>query len=368
MTKIAFALLLAPALYVPAFAQQKVDPWTAAGAAACFAGKETKPELMEAIACLKSNPIAGADLVKKFKEAHAGALEADAELGAALAQLERQKAARLYLKYTGASYTRGGRPEFVFMVVESAKLGGGKVSEAVDLFAPDLKLIHTSVLFGQDKTVPFQQVSSFGYRQGNTRGIGEFKTKLIDNTEIIDKSYASDYPLRAYQGADKWYAVMRLSGTIYPSRRKDGLDIELSALSMREVVFLSQEEGSQLAAKYEANYELMLRMDAQAERAAAERIKADAERARLQTKNYIDQERRRKAPLLAEMARAKLGTEDACKRVRPSPVDDPDDDEIECQFGGKISVADLKGAGWLVVNRQRNKYGVVEDYYIRKAR
>lgn len=324
--------------------------------------------MVEAIACLKSNPMAGAHLVKKFKEANAAALETDAELSAALVQLERQKSARLYMKYTGASFTRAGRPEFVLMVVESAKFGGGKADEAVDLFAPDLRLIHTSVLFGKDKTVPLQQVSSFRYRHGGAGGVGELKTKLVDNAEIIDKSYGGDYPLRAYRDADTWYAVMRLWGTIYPSGRKDGLDIGLSALSMREVVFLSQEEGSQLAAKYEARNQLLLQMDAQAERAAAERVKIDAERARQQARNYIEQERRRKAPLLAEMAKAKLGTEDACKRVGSSPVNNPDDDEIECQFGGKISVGDLKGAGWLVANRQRNKHGVVEDYYIRKAR
>ncbi|MCL4630006.1 hypothetical protein [Burkholderia multivorans] len=72
---------------------------------------------------------------------------------------------------------------------------------------------------------------------------------------------------------------------------------------------------------------------------------------------------------IAAMAKAPLGSEDSCHRdTNRAIMADPDYATLNCQFGGEVELADLKKAGWLVVNKTKGEYGFVTDYYIKKAR
>lgn len=95
----------------------------------------------------------------------------------------------------------------------------------------------------------------------------------------------------------------------------------------------------------------------QAERVAAEQKRAEFAR-----------EEERKLKVLSEMAKAAIGSEDSCRRPGFAAVADSDFAAIDCQFAGKLNLSDLKGVGWLVVNKTRDADNVVREYFIRKVR
>lgn len=113
MKKIVIALL-----FVPVFSIGQNLSWTQASATACYQGKSTKSELLEAVAYLKSNPAAGSAIVKEFRKAKSELPAVDAEVTAALNDLERQKNSRLYISY----FSDNKSPKL--MLVESVTLGG----------------------------------------------------------------------------------------------------------------------------------------------------------------------------------------------------------------------------------------------------
>jgi hypothetical protein len=95
LKRIAIALLLAPAF---ALAQTQARP--PMSLEACYLGKSTKPEVLEAIACFKANPATGSAVVNQFKREQAGLLSTDPDVAAAFKELEgavRQKAKVLAL-------------------------------------------------------------------------------------------------------------------------------------------------------------------------------------------------------------------------------------------------------------------------------
>jgi hypothetical protein len=94
----------------------------------------------------------------------------------------------------------------------------------------------------------------------------------------------------------------------------------------------------------------------------ADRVAAEQKRAELV------REEERKSKALNEMARAALGSEDTCRRPGFAAVADSDFAAIDCQFAGKLNLSDLKGVGWLVVNKTRDADNVVREYFIRKVR
>lgn len=351
LKKIVIALL-----FVPVFSMGQSLPWTQASATACYQGKSTKSELLEAVACLKSNPAAGSAIIKEFRKAKSELPAVDAEVTAALNDLERQKNSRLYISY----FSDNKSPKL--MLVESITLGGQRTQDVFDLAALDIKFTHTSAMLGKDKTVEWKQVRSFHYQQsGNVRGIGKLLTTLVDNTQFIDKSYQGRYPLKEHESGDYWRAITQFNGTTYPGKNKnDYLRLGQDDLSSYEVTFLTEEDGKQQVAKFEEAILAQQKEKEQAERVAAEKFRISSEK-----------ETERKAKLLAEMSSAKRGSEDSCKRLEFGTYMvklDPDSVDIDCQFGGKINLTDLKSAGWLIVNKQKDSEGIVREYYIRKAR
>ncbi|MGI4720684.1 MAG: hypothetical protein ACRYGO_22535 [Janthinobacterium lividum] len=357
MKKFAAATFLM--LPVAAYAQAGL-PYTSESAAACYkqlSGAATKEELLGAIACLKGNAYAGEETVKDFRTSQAALLAAHPDVGAALAALEAQKARRTYVAY------RSARNERAVLVVDKAYLGE-QARPVADIGAMGAEFIHTSAIFGKDKRVPLKDVAGFSYVEAGNRGIGTFTTRLVDQREIVDKSYQGHYPLKVYDAADnaKWSAVVAFGGTAYYTsypQRKSGnqrLSLRQEDLANHDVVFLTEQEAKREMAKVEESLELERKAQAQRDQAARE--KAEAESAK-------------QKQALAAMAKAPRGTEDACKRTdlnRTVVRYDPDYVEIACQFGGVVQLDGLKGAGWLVVSKTKDKDGVVTDYYIRKAR
>lgn len=339
-------------------AEVKLKSWSAATADACIAGKpQSKAEVLAAINCLKADPVASLSLVKYLKEQYAPMLEADAELRQAIAEAERQKAARLYIKYPPAWGAD-------LMVVDSARLAGSPKTDVYDLFALNLQLTHTSA--GKDQRVPWQQVRSFSFKKGATAGTGELVTTLVDGSQVIDKQYADAYPLKEHEPGGAWRALLVFSGTTYPG--KGHYSLPLSLPNLTQLTFLSEEEGKQQLAKFEEEDAAKRRKEEEAKRTQAEIAQREVERTRQQIQAYVDKDRVRKAPLLKAMAKAKLGTEDACSMLPYDFFPHPDDTQLQCQFSGKISLSDLKQVGWLVVSTQVNKHGVATEYFIRKSR
>ena len=348
MKKTVVVLCLAPAI-----SMGQNLPWTQATASACYAGKSTKTEVMEAIACLKANPAAGSSVTGQFKQAQVDLISADAEVEAAFSELERQKKRRLYVRMQRSD---GGPARL--MAVESASIGGPVPATVYDLAALDLIFTHGSSIFSADKTVPLEKVTSFLYVE-KAQGIGELKTGYRDDTYTTDSRYQGGYPIKVLQQGAKAFSVKEFVGTVYPGRSmNEHWKLDPASLSGFIITFFPEVKGKSLVAQFEEEIAARQKISEQAERAAAEQ--RQVERAR---------EIERKSKLLADMLKAPRGTEDSCQRVAPfSGIADPSSADIECQFGGKIDLGDLKSVGWLVVNKQRDSENYVREYYIRKVR
>lgn len=362
MKKITAAILLSPLLAHGATGIPS-DPTTAQACYQNLAPASSKDDLLGAIACLKNNPFAGETTLKEFQQSQTALLtkfqqsSSDADVRAALAELAAQKAQRLYI-----SYQARGQKREVF-VVDKVWLGGDRPSPALDIFALRPEFIHTSAIFGKDKHVPLQDVRAFSYQERGVKGIGQFATILTDKRQIVDEKYQGGYSLKVFDLADesKWAAIIAFSGTSYqaypPNKgQNDRIALDQPSLAGFDVTFLTEDEARQRIAKVE---QLM-----QAEEAARDKqARAANEKAQLQMQ--------KKAQTVAEMAKAQRGSEDSCKRTDLNGYVvkyDPDFVEINCQFGGVVELTDLKSAGWLVINKTKDKDGVVTDYYIRKAR
>lgn len=358
MNQKASCLLIALSLSAPAYAEGKPKSWSAASVAACTNGKlQTKAEIVEAINCLRSDPVADSTSIEYLKGKIVPLLAADAEVSRAIAEAERQKAARLYIKYPpawGAS----------LMVVERAQIAGSPTTKVHDLFALDMQLTHSSA--DKDNRVPWQKVRSFRFTRGRSADSGELITTLVDGSQIVDKQYRDTYPLKEHELGGVWRAMLVFAGTTYPGKGSSILPLTLPNLS--ELTFLSEEEGKEQLAKFEEQAAAKRKQEEDARRTEADIAKREAERIKKQVEAYVAKDLIRKAPLLAAMAKAKLGTEDSCTMVPYDVYPHPDDTQLQCQFSGKISLSDLKGVGWLVTNMQYNKHGVAIDYFIRKSR
>lgn len=100
-----------------------------------------------------------------------------------------------------------------------------------------------------------------------------------------------------------------------------------------------------------------------------QKAKEEADRvAAEQKRSELAREEERKSKVLGEMAKAAIGSEDSCRRPGFAAVADSDFANIDCQFAGKLNLSDLKGVGWLVVNKTRDSDNVVREYFIRKVR
>jgi hypothetical protein len=65
---------------------------------------------------------------------------------------------------------------------------------------------------------------------------------------------------------------------------------------------------------------------------------------------------------IAKFTQMERGSEDSCRRIRYN------NDTLNCQFGGIISLYDLKVSGWLVISEKKDNDGYPYEYYVRKAR
>lgn len=347
LKRAALALCLAPV-----FAYGQIQEWTSTSVNVCYEGKTSKSEVMNAIQCLKANPAAGSAVTARFRQEQAALISADADVAAAFADLELQKGKRLYVEMRRIN----GGP-VLLMVVEAATVAGASHSTLYDLGAIDLSFTHTSSIFGSDKVVPLQTVSSFRYVPTGD-GIGEMKSDFTDGTSITDKSYQAGYPVRIPQAGKKGYAIEEFTGIVYPKKVFEHWRLDLNGLSRYIVKFLPEEEGKNAVAKRE---------DAlAAQREVTERLN----RAAAETRRIRDeQEAKSKLKALAEMSKAARGSEDSCRRISSfAAIEDPTSTGIECQFSGRINLDDLKSVGWLVVNKQRDSDNIVREYYIRKVR
>jgi len=336
----------------PAISMAQNLPWTPATASACIAGKSTKTEGLEAIACLKANPAAGSAVIGQFKQEQAGLIAADAEIAAAFSELERQKNRRFYVRMQRAD---GGEPRL--MVVESATIGGPSAATIYDLTAVDLTFTYQSSIFGADKTVPVEKVTSFYYLE-TAPGIGELKTGYRDDTYTTDSKYQGGYPIKVLQPGSKASSLREITGTVYPGRAVDEhWKLDPASLSRNIITFFPEDQGKAVVAKFEEQIAAQKKAKEQAERVAAEQRRLDLAR-----------EDERKSKLLVEMSKAPRGAEDSCRRVAPfSGFTDPSHAAIECQVGGQIDLWDLKSIGWLVVNKRRDSDDYVREYLIRKV-
>jgi len=366
LKKITGAILLLPLLASGATGVPS-DPKTAQACYQNLPAAGAKEDVLKAIACLKDNPFAGEATLRDFQKSHGALLEklqqasADGEVKAALTGLAAQKAKRLYI-----SYQSRGRDAAVF-VVDRIQLGGERPSPVLDFNALNISFTHTSAIFGKDKQVPLRDVRAFSYEAAGNPGIGRFTTVFTDKRQVADDSYQGHYPLIAYDPEDRsyWAALLSLAGTSYqvsPPRKNenDRISLKQEDLDGYQLTFLGEEEAKQRIADIEQKINVDRNARAQAEQAAREKAKA-------QEQIYMQ----KKAQALAEMAKVPRGTEDSCKRTDLGGYVvkyDPDSVQINCQFGGVIQLEDLKSAGWLVVNKTKDKDGVVTDYYIRKAR
>lgn len=361
LKKVTAALLLLP-LFAHAKANYPNDPETARACYKNLTATSSRDEVLGTIACLKNNPFAGEETLKEFRQAQGAVLArfqqapGDSGMTAALADLDARKAHRVYLSY------RSRNQERVF-IVDKALLGDRPLA-AADIEALDVQFIHTSAIFSKDKRVPLRDVKAFSYQEAaRTQGIGDFKTRFADNSLVTDGSYQGRYPMKVYDVADEsqWIAITALAGTSYqvsPSRKNqnDRIAVDQNSLSGVEITFLSEDEAKQRIAKVEQLIQADQDARTQANQAAQEKAKLQMQK---------------KAQTLAEMAKVQRGAEDACKRTDLGGYVvkyDPEAVEINCQFGGIVELQDLKSAGWLVVNKSKDKDGVVTDYYIRKAR
>ncbi|AKU23508.1 hypothetical protein ACZ75_20655 [Massilia sp. NR 4-1] len=338
---------------VPAISIAQNLLWTPASVSACIAGKNAKSEVIEAIACLKANPAASSAITDQFKQEQAGLISADADVAAAFSELERQKNRRLYVRMQHAD----GGPALL-MTVESTSIGGPAPRIVYDLSALDLTFTHTSSIFSAAKTVPLEKVTSFLYIK-KTHGVGELKTGYRDGTYTMDSSYQGGYPIKVPQPGATAYGVTEFVGTVYPGRSlNEHWKLDPANLSGYIITFFPEDKGKALVAKFEEEVVAQQKAKEQANSVAAEQRRL--ERAR---------EDERKSKVLAEMSKAPRGTEDSCQRVAPfSGFDDPASADIECKFSGKVDLWDLKSAGWLVVNKQRDSNNYVREYFIRKVR
>lgn len=125
----------------------------------------------------------------------------------------------------------------------------------------------------------------------------------------------------------------------------------------REQAGLLSTDPDVAAAIKELESALRQKAKEQADRVAAEQKRAELVR-----------EEERKSKALNEMAKAAIGSEDSCRRPGFAAVADSDFANIDCQFAGKLNLSDLKGVGWLVVNKTRDSDNVVREYFIRKVR
>lgn len=128
---------------------------------------------------------------------------------------------------------------------------------------------------------------------------------------------------------------------------------------------------------------IAIKMKAEEEAARQAQVKREAEETRAQERRREEERRAEQARIererinaaknenLRKMAKADRGLEDSCKRTdlaRYVVRLDPDDVEVNCQFGGLVDLLSLKEAGWLVASRIKDKDNVVTEYFIRKAR
>lgn len=347
LKKIAVVFCLAPVI---AMAQNL--PWTPESATTCFAGKNTKAEVLEAIACLGANPAAGSAVASQFKHEQAGLISTDADVGAAFSDLERQKNKRLYVRMQRAD---GGPARL--MVVESASVGGPAPSIAYDLSALDLTFTHTSTIFGADKTVPLPKVTSFLY-VSKGQGIGELKTGFRDGAYSTDTKYQSGYPIKSSEKGSQSVGIQELAGTVYPGKSlNEHWKFDTGSLSGYIVTFILEDQGRGIVEKFEDEIATRQKVKEQIDRTAAEQRRIELER---------DEERKSKA--LSEMGKARIGSEDSCRRLGFAAVSDSDFVDVECQFAGKLNLTDLRNVGWLVVNKTRDSNNVVREYFIRKVR
>jgi hypothetical protein len=364
--------LTALLLLLPAFAYGNTGPLgDPASYIACYqnlSSNSSKEDLLESISCLKSNPFASdttiqtfskteEPLLAKFQQAPNGA-----EVSAAMNDLVAQKSHRLYIAFSSRMYARS-----VLVVDKAYGLVFPRPHEPTtvpiyDLSALNIKFAEKSSILGSDTTVPLQNVKAFSYLESpNVRRIGNLITVHADDTRVADGSYQGEYPIRAYDADGKhWNAISVFSGALYTNGQKIEnfrLALDQVSLSTFSVEFLSEDAAKQQIAQVESVIQAKKIVQEQARRVAADQAAIQAQG---------------RAQNLAQMAKAKIGSEDSCHRTdlnRAVVVKDPtaQDVEIECQFGGVINLKGLKDAGWLVVNKQRSD-DVVTDYYIRKAR
>ncbi|WP_374586483.1 hypothetical protein [Pseudoduganella sp.] len=353
MKKFAAAALALPLL---AHAQSPI-PTDPKSAVACYQGiaaTSSKADVLAALSCLKDNPFAGEATLADFAKVPQPVPDEDTR--AALADVAAQKAQRLYLAIRSRGSDR-------VLVVDKAWLGGERPAPVLDLTPLRISFTHTSSIFGKEKRVPLQEVAGFSYQEARTRGIGRFVTSLRDKTQVTDDSYQGHYPLKTIDRNDdsKWAAVLALGGTSYqvsPVSKNTGdrVSFKQEDMNATQVTFVSENDAKQFIALFDQK---------QKEEQAARDKKAEAQRAEAQLAMQ------KKAQALAEMAKVARGSEDSCKRTdlgRSILTYDPESVEINCQFGGVVELSGLKSAGWLVVNKTKDKDGVVTEYYIRKAR
>lgn len=86
-------------------------------------------------------------------------------------------------------------------------------------------------------------------------------------------------------------------------------------------------------------------------------------------KENAQRKQKEEAKNIAAMTKLPRGSEDSCHRDTTRAImSDPDYATLDCQLGGEVELDELKKAGWLVVNKSKDQYGFISDYYIRKAR
>jgi hypothetical protein len=305
--------------------------------------------VLEAVACLKANPAAGSSVTSQFKQQQAALISTDADIALAFDGLERQKNRRMYVRIQGLNEGQAR-----LMVVEAATIGGQSPATVYDLSALDLTFTHASATFGADKIAALEKVSSFLYVE-KSRGTGELKTGFRDDTYLTDSTYKGVYPIKVAPGA---YGLQEIKGTVYPGKILNKTwKLDTANLSGFIVTFFTEEKGKSLVAKLDEEFEVRQKAKDQADRAAAAQRQAELAR-----------EQEAKATALKEMGKMPIGSEDSCRRVGFAAVADSDFAPVECQFSGKVNLNDLKSAGWLIVNKQRDSDNVVREYYIRKVR
>lgn len=254
----------------------------------------------------------------------------------------------------------------VIMEVEHATIGND-VNSISDFNDQNIKFISKTSIFGKMDASSLWDIKKFSYKYGRTKDSSiTLTTTFNDGRTATDTSFHG-YPIKVHSknNDSEWKDVTSFQGTAYSSfpqsiNHNAKVDLHYVSSGVYDIQFVSEEEAEPQIEKIKKIVQDQERNQKQSQ--------AETKRKEQEQQQAEEQQR---AKNIAAATKAPRGSEDSCQRTdlnKWAVRVDPKFVIVNCQFGGEISLDDLKNAGWLVVNKSINNDGVVTDYYIRKAR